>query len=101
MNYDYRNTKKLLDDISEMNLTPVAFLIDDLNEKCGEEFKYNDYLRNKELPLAIRQEASAIHRQLVKEQNVIMENVTKKTKKLGNIIFKVGLVVIILIVLLT
>ncbi len=66
---DYRDTELMLDNISMMSHKRVRFIIDDLNTEIdGETYSYNDYLRNKPLPIQMRdkcrkEEASLIERE--------------------------------------
>lgn len=66
---DYRDTELLLDNISIMTHKRVRFIIDDLNDEIEDEtYSYNDYLRNKPLPIQMRNkcrkdEASLIERE--------------------------------------
>ena len=66
---DYRDTELMLDNISMMSHKRVRFIIDDLNTEIdGETYSYNDYLRNKPLPIQMRdkcrkEEASLLERE--------------------------------------
>lgn len=73
---DYRDTELMLDNISMMSHKRVRFIIDDLNDEIeGESYNYNDYLRNKPLPLQMRDKVRKEEARLfVREREIFKMN---------------------------
>jgi oligoribonuclease NrnB/cAMP/cGMP phosphodiesterase (DHH superfamily) len=73
---DYRDTELMLDNISMMSHKRVRFIIDDLNDEIeGEDYSYNDYLRNKPLPIQMRDKCRKEEsRLLARERDIFKMN---------------------------
>jgi len=73
---DYRDTELMLDNISVMSHKRVRFIIDDLNDEIeGERYSYNDYLRNKPLPIQMRDKCRKEEQRLiVREREIFKKN---------------------------
>lgn len=73
---DYRDTELMLDNISMMTHKRVRFIIDDLNDEIeGETYSYNDYLRNKPLPIQMRDKCRREEdRLLIRERDIFKMN---------------------------
>lgn len=76
---DYRDTELMLDNISMMTHKRVRFIIDDLNDEIeGETYSYNDYLRNKPLPIQMRDKCRKEEQRLiVREREIFKKNETR------------------------
>ena len=71
---DYRDTELMLDNISMMTQKRVRFIIDDLNNEIdGETYSYNDYLRNKPLPIQMRDKCRKDEASLIKRERDIFK----------------------------
>ena len=79
---DYRNTRILLETLATLKNTEVGYLIDDLNDQYGTTFRHNDYLRNKELPMDLRNACRTMHQTLGKQEEKIIEECLIESKKL-------------------
>jgi hypothetical protein len=77
---DYRDTRLLLETLSSLKNTEVGFIIDDLNDKYGTTFRYNDYLRNRELPMELRNACRSMHQTLGAEQEKVVDECIKTSK---------------------
>ena len=76
---DYRDTELMLDNISVMSHKRVRFIIDDLNDEIEDErYSYNDYLRNKPLPIQMRDKCRKEEQRLiVREREIFKKNETR------------------------
>ena len=64
----------MLDNISMMSRKRVRFIIDDLNTEIdGETYSYNDYLRNKPLPMQMRDKCRKDEARLLKRERDIFK----------------------------
>ena len=78
---DYRDTELMLDNISMMTHKRVRFIIDDLNDEIeGEEYSYNDYLRNKPLPIQMRDKCRKEEKRLIKNEREIFKMNEKRLR---------------------
>ena len=84
---DYRDTELMLDNISMMTHKRVRFIIDDLNDEIeGETYSYNDYLRNKPLPIQMRDKCRKEEQRLiVREREIFKKNETRVRATLINL----------------
>jgi len=79
---DYRDTELMLDNISMMTHKRVRFIIDDLNNEIeGETYSYNDYLRNKPLPLQMRDKCRKEETRLLKRERDIFKMNEKRVRQ--------------------
>ena len=79
---DYRDTELMLDNISMMTRKRVRFIIDDLNNEVeGEHYTYNDYLRNKPLPIQMRDKCRKEEQRLVKREREIFKKNEKRVQQ--------------------
>ena len=78
---DYRDTELMLDNISMMTQKRVRFIIDDLNDEIeGEKYSYNDYLRNKPLPIQMRDKCRKEEKRLLKRERDIFKMNEKRVR---------------------
>ena len=78
---DYRDTELMLDNISMMTQKRVRFIIDDLNDEIeGERYSYNDYLRNKPLPIQMRDKCRKEEKRLLKRERDIFKMNEKRVR---------------------
>lgn len=78
---DYRGTELMLDNISMMTQKRVRFIIDDLNDEIeGETYSYNDYLRNKPLPIQMRDKCRKEEIRLLKREREIFKMNEKRIR---------------------
>ena len=84
---DYRDTELMLDNISVMSHKRVRFIIDDLNDEIEDErYSYNDYLRNKPLPIQMRDKCRKEEQRLiVREREIFKKNETRVRATLINL----------------
>ena len=84
---DYRDTELMLDNISMMTQKRVRFIIDDLNDEIeGETYSYNDYLRNKPLPIQMRDKCRREEdRLLIRERDIFKMNENRVRATLINL----------------
>jgi|TARA_B100000929_G_scaffold174046_1_gene137773 oligoribonuclease NrnB/cAMP/cGMP phosphodiesterase (DHH superfamily) len=79
---DYRDTELMLDNISMMSHKRVRFIIDDLNDEIeGESYSYNDYLRNKPLPIQMRDKVRKEESKLLKREREIFKMNEKRVRQ--------------------
>jgi hypothetical protein len=79
---DYRDTELMLDNISMMSHKRVRFIIDDLNDEIeGERYSYNDYLRNKPLPIQMRDKCRKEEASLLKREREIFKMNEKRVRQ--------------------
>ena len=78
---DYRDTELMLDNISMMSHKRVRFIIDDLNVEIDDEtYSYNDYLRNKPLPIQMRNKCRKEEASLLKREREIFKMNEKRIR---------------------
>ena len=78
---DYRDTELMLDNISMMTQKRVRFIIDDLNDEIeGETYSYNDYLRNRPLPIQMRDKCRKEEKRLLKREREIFKMNEKRIR---------------------
>ena len=79
---DYRDTELMLDNISMMSHKRVRFIIDDLNIEIDDEtYSYNDYLRNKPLPIQMRNKCRKEEASLLKREREIFKMNEKRVRQ--------------------
>jgi uncharacterized protein YlaI len=79
---DYRDTELMLDNISMMSHKRVRFIIDDLNVEIDDEtYSYNDYLRNKPLPLQMRDKCRKEEASLIEKERDIFKMNEKRVRQ--------------------
>ena len=79
---DYRDTELMLDNISMMTHKRVRFIIDDLNIEIDDEtYSYNDYLRNKPLPIQMRNKCRKEEKRLLKREREIFKMNEKRVRQ--------------------
>ena len=79
---DYRDTELMLDNISMMSHKRVRFIIDDLNVEIDDEtYSYNDYLRNKPLPIQMRNKCRKEEASLLKREREIFKMNEKRVRQ--------------------
>jgi uncharacterized protein YlaI len=79
---DYRDTELMLDNISMMSHKRVRFIIDDLNVEIDDEtYSYNDYLRNKPLPIQMRNKCRKEEKRLLKREREIFKMNEKRVRQ--------------------
>ena len=93
---NYTNTNELLHTIALMKNTRVTFLIDDLNDKYGTSFRYNDYLRNRPLPPELKDACRTMHKTLGREQEKIIEDCRKRSLQIFPFFGKVLLALLLI-----
>ena len=84
---NYTNTNELLHTIA---------LIDDLNDKYGTSFRYNDYLRNRPLPPELKDVCRTMHKTLGREQEKIIEDCRKRSLQIFPFFGKVFLALLLI-----
>ena len=79
---DYRDTELMLDNISMMTHKRVRFIIDDLNIEIDDEtYSYNDYLRNKPLPIQMRNKCRKEEASLIEKERDIFKMNEKRVRQ--------------------
>jgi uncharacterized protein YlaI len=79
---DYRDTELMLDNISMMSHKRVRFIIDDLNVEIDDEtYSYNDYLRNKPLPIQMRDKCRKEEASLIEKERDIFKMNEKRVRQ--------------------
>jgi oligoribonuclease NrnB/cAMP/cGMP phosphodiesterase (DHH superfamily) len=79
---DYRDTELMLDNISMMTHKRIRFIIDDLNDEIeGEDYSYNDYLRNKPLPIQMRDKCRKEEKRLIDRERDIFKMNEKRIRQ--------------------
>ena len=79
---DYRDTELMLDNISMMTHKRVRFIIDDLNDEIeDEDYSYNDYLRNKPLPIQMRDKCRKEEASLIEKERDIFKMNEKRVRQ--------------------
>jgi len=81
-----------------MENTNVVCLIDDLNDLHHTQYRVSDYLRNRQLPLALKSALRAKYQELALEQFQIIGAIDRKTQKIP-LVFGILLVLLVAIVL--
>ena len=92
------NARVLLERVALMENTNVVCLIDDLNDLHHTQYRVSDYLRNRQLPLALKSALRAKYQELALEQFQIIGVIDRKAQKIP-LVFGILLAFLVAIVL--